>query len=169
MRPQSEIIAERKRNQVVYAVDDFQESIQNLRIPALAHLIFTGMLFASTLIAAENLGHGVASLVTAAGLLITARFNLPSPKKLAAVSAFYALVLIGEWISFGPPDLLIPQLNMHEWRGLPVFLNHAIPYVYVLLRVVFGVYVVSPWGTRAKMLSQDTGLLAAVLRERSLE
>lgn len=168
--PTPEEFAEQRRiNKIRYAIEDYADSFKDLLKPSLTHLVFAVVLLLSALVAgADNYAHAFVCLLTGAGLGAATNLKTLETSPLALVTGGYVVLLVIECLLFGLPDLLVPQLNANEWRGFPIFVNHAIPFVYLGVRILLVYFVVSPWVFRARVLRQEDIQLEKLLREAGL-
>ena len=160
MPTQQELNQQRKQNQVRYALEDYRDSIGDLRKVAIGHLLFAAFWFISIIAGSiHNWSHIIVCLFIAIALFLVTGSKHWSFQTLGAVTGGYLLSLIIEAVAFGLPDILIPALNMHKWRGLPIFVNEITPYVYWAVRVILLGFFVVVWVKRSTLLRQDDSAL----------
>ena len=132
MPTQEELTKQRKLLQVRYALEDYHESIRNLSKVGVAHLLLAAVWLISIVAGStHNWSHIGICCVVGLSLLVLARQPHWSRQLLMMATGGYVLSLLIEALLFGLPDILIPKLNMHEWRGFSCF--YQSPYALCLL------------------------------------
>ncbi|MEM1359498.1 MAG: hypothetical protein AAGF89_14930 [Bacteroidota bacterium] len=159
MTDEDKFRAQRQLNKARYAVEDFDDSVRELWKLGLLCLALALAMGVSLLFGAQNLEHLIISAITAVGVLLARRFNYLETAPLTGITAIYLLLIIGEWLKLGLPDLLLPFLNAEEWRGLPVFVNELSPYLYYLIKAGGLFFIIRIWFYRAAVKKQPDRLL----------
>lgn len=161
-----EMIAARKLNTVRYAVEDFDDGVKNIRRIALPFGLLALLMLLSLLSDADNIPHFIACLVMIAFVFVVPRFDYLDATNLSVLTITFFALLAVEWLSYGLPDLIVPKLNLRNWRGWLVWLNHLTPFLYWGVKILSSIYIVWVWVFRQKVLAQPGDLLEKVLRSR---
>lgn len=166
MSPTPEVVAARKLNNAKYALEDFDDAVNDLTKVGILFIVLALAMGLSMAFDANNFGHLFFSFAVGAALLVIPRLDFLPTGNLIGLTAGYFGVLAAEAVVFGLPDLLLPFLNAGEWRGFPVMANHMTPFIYWGLKLAGGVYILRLWAFRTKVLAQPEELLRKVAKDR---
>lgn len=162
-----EVLAARKLNLTKYALQDFDEAIDDF---AKAAWLFGALALAmglSLVFGANNLIHLLLSLIMMVVLAVALpRIEFLQSTNLIALTAAFCALVAFEMITFGLPDILVPFLNAQEWSGFPVFINEITPYVYYGVKVAAAGYLARIWYQRSKVAARPAEDLRKVAPER---
>jgi len=161
-----EVIAARKLNQVKYAVEDFDDGVRNIRKIAYPFGVLALLMLLSLLSDADNVPHLAACLIMIVFVMFVPRFNYLEANNASFLTVAFFSILAVEWLSYGLPDLIIPKMNLREWRGMLVWINHLAPFLYWGIKLLSGIYIVMIWVYRQKVLAQPEDLLRKVAGDR---
>lgn len=167
MSTSPEVLAARKLNLTKYALQDFDEAVDDF---AKAAWLFGALALAmglSLIFGANNLTHLLLSLIVMVALLVALpRFEFLQQTNLIALTAAYLVILALEMVVVGLPDILIPFLNAREWSGFPVFVNEITPYIYCGAKIAGAGYLARIWYQRSKVAERPAEDLRKVAPER---
>ena len=128
---------QRKRNQVAYAIEDFYDSLGDLRYTYFGNAALALAASFAFIFDGDNSFHIAVSLATAAGVYAVQQYaELSKWSMLIGATVAYVLVAVLEFTLGGLPALLIPFLTVEEgWVGFIPFMNSLFPALYLGIRL----------------------------------
>ena len=169
---QEEIFAEQRRtNKVAYAIEDFYDSIGDIKHLWMGHLALIGFLALSMIFGAANTIHIVFCLAAIAlGVAAQYQLDLTRSASLLASIGGYLLLCAIEFGVYGFPDSLIHSLSLEQgWRGTVPTLNALTPIIYVVARVALVYVLVNVWLRRKALVAQPISTVRKLDRELAMK
>lgn len=166
MATSPEILAARKLNQAKYALEDFDDGVKDLNKAALFFGALALMMAFSLIFDANNVGHLAFTSFGAVVLPFASRFDYLRQSSLFGLTAGYAGLLLLEAVRFGWPDLLLPFLNLSDYNGFPVMMNHLTPFIYWGGKIAFGFFILQLYWLRRRVYAQPEALLRKAAGDR---
>lgn len=161
---------ERKRNKVRYAIEDFFDSVAELKYVWITHALLALLFGASWLWGGDNRLNVAYSLATGAAIYAAQQYaDFTKRSQIALLIGSYLLAIVAEYITTGFPAPLFPYLTVENgWVGTVPFLNSLTPFLYYGIRVVLIYYLLRVWWLRQKLVAQPISVIRLVDRELAM-
>ncbi|WP_116107145.1 hypothetical protein [Lewinella sp. IMCC34191] len=167
MHTQEEFAEQRRRNQTAYAIEDFNDAVDDLRHSATGNLLLAFVAFIGSYAAADNLMHVGFAFATGIILFLLPRYmGLQQKTSLYLLLAGYVAGIFLEYVAAGLPSPPFPELTVgNGWVGVLPFANSLFPLLYIIIRIGLLYPLVDLFQKRQKLAAQPMHILRQLDRD----
>jgi hypothetical protein len=170
MTQEERFAEQRKRNKVAYVIEDFYDSISELKYVWITHGVLAILFGASWLWGGDNHLNVVFSLATAAAIYAMQHYgDLVKQLHVTLLIISYSVGVGAEFLIAGFPDPLLPYLTVENgWIGTVPFLNSLTPFLYYGVRILLLYYLLQVIWLRYKLAAQPMSIVRLVDRQLAM-